>query len=65
MDARDISKKLLATWADNWPKNSGSIEQPVIEMKAVVWTNDGGYREVVDVRFNTRLGIIELVLDEE
>ena len=64
MDAYDLSGKMKKIWADNADKNSGGIDKKLGDIRVCVWTNEG-YREVVGVRYNQKLKMIELEMDAE
>lgn len=63
MDAYNIYHLIKKLWAEHVNKNSGTIIKSSDAIKVCVWTQDG-YREVVDVRYNSSLKFIELELDE-
>lgn len=63
MDAYNIYHLIKKLWAEHVNKNSGTIIKASDAIKVCVWTQDG-YREVVDVRYNSNLKFIELELDE-
>jgi hypothetical protein len=63
MDAYDIAGKIQKYWAALYPKNSGEMPKPKVEIKVIVNTPEG-YREVVGVCIKDE-NKIELVLDKE
>jgi hypothetical protein len=64
MDAYDISNRVKDLWTKHIDRSSGTLNRGYGKMKMCVWTLEG-YREVVNVTYNEKLKIIELVLDSE
>ena len=64
MDAYTLSEDMKKMWAQNAHKVSGHLDMKVFPMTVCVFT-DEGYREVVGMVFNDKLGIVELVLDNK
>jgi hypothetical protein len=62
MDAYDISDKIKKYWMALYPKNSGEMPKPKVDIKVIVNTTEG-YREVTGVYINEDK--IELILDKE
>ena len=63
MDAYDIASKLQKYWAALYPKNSGDLVKPKVDIKVCVMTEDG-LRVVKGVHIiGERL--IQLELDKE
>lgn len=59
MDAYDIAQKVMKYWMALYPKNSGELPKSKVPIKVVVLTSEG-YREVVGVRINEELIVLEL-----
>ena len=63
MDAYDIGFKISKYWAALYPKNSGEITQPQVQIKVIVPTTEG-FREVVGVHISENCGISVIELDK-
>lgn len=64
MDSYDLSELIKKLWVDNCDKSSGNLTKPKNQIKICVWT-DEGYREITNAKYNPRLKMIELELDNE
>jgi hypothetical protein len=64
MDAYDLYHEIQKVWADNSSKNSGELYKKYQHMATVVWTPEG-HREVIDVKWNSDIKSVELILDRD